>query len=70
MFVQNKVVLYAFSRQVKCEKYWPDESHTYGEIKVTVTQSRAFADYVTRTFLVEKVLTCTTPQLKANMFPS
>jgi hypothetical protein len=25
---------------------------------VTVTQSRVFADYVTRTFLVEKVSTC------------
>ena len=29
----------------------------YGEIKVTTTKSRGFADYVTRTFLVEKVLT-------------
>ena len=63
-------MVYVFPRQVKCEKYWPDECHTYGEIKVTVTQSRAFADHVTRTFLVEKVLTCTAPQLKAKLSPS
>ena len=42
--------------QVKCEKYWPDESEAYGEIKVTAIKSRAFADYITRTFIVEKVL--------------
>ena len=47
----------AFPYQVKCEKYWPDECNSYGEIKVTTTKSRAFADYVTRTFRVEKVLT-------------
>ncbi|XP_028402620.1 receptor-type tyrosine-protein phosphatase S-like [Dendronephthya gigantea] len=40
--------------KVKCEKYWPDESEVYGEIKVTATRSRAFADYITRTFIVEK----------------
>lgn len=41
--------------QVKCEKYWPDDSGMYGDIKVTNTKTRTFADYVTRTFIVEKV---------------
>ena len=27
----------------------------YGDIKVTTTKTRTFADYVTRTFIVEKV---------------
>ncbi|XP_046857065.1 receptor-type tyrosine-protein phosphatase delta-like isoform X2 [Xenia sp. Carnegie-2017] len=40
--------------KVKCEKYWPDESNEYGEIKVTVTKTKTFADYVTRMMVVEK----------------
>ncbi|XP_046857121.1 LOW QUALITY PROTEIN: receptor-type tyrosine-protein phosphatase S-like [Xenia sp. Carnegie-2017] len=39
--------------KVKCEKYWPDESNVYGEIQVTVTETK-FADYVTRMMVVEK----------------
>ena len=41
--------------QVKCEKYWPEKTGMYGDIKVTATTTRTFADYVTRMFIVEKV---------------
>ncbi|XP_028402625.1 receptor-type tyrosine-protein phosphatase F-like isoform X2 [Dendronephthya gigantea] len=40
--------------KVKCEKYWPDDSGLYGDIKVTARKTRIFADYVTRIFTVEK----------------
>ncbi|CAB3989657.1 receptor-type tyrosine- phosphatase F-like [Paramuricea clavata] len=40
--------------KTKCEKYWPEESGMYGDIKVTSTKTKTFADYVTRTFIVEK----------------
>ncbi|XP_028416862.1 receptor-type tyrosine-protein phosphatase epsilon-like [Dendronephthya gigantea] len=40
--------------KVKCEKYWPDDSGLYGDIKVTAKETRTFADYVTRLFTVEK----------------
>ncbi|XP_046858702.1 receptor-type tyrosine-protein phosphatase U-like [Xenia sp. Carnegie-2017] len=40
--------------KVKCKKYWPDESNVYGEITVTITETKTFADYVTRIMVVEK----------------
>jgi hypothetical protein len=39
-----------------CEKYWPEECGMYGDIKVTAEQTKTFADYVIRTFVVEKVM--------------
>jgi hypothetical protein len=44
------------TRQTKCEKYWPDETGVYEEIKVTATKTRTFADYVTRIFILQKVI--------------
>ncbi|XP_046857058.1 receptor-type tyrosine-protein phosphatase S-like isoform X7 [Xenia sp. Carnegie-2017] len=40
--------------KVKCEKYWPDESKIYGTIQVTITKTKAFADYVLRSAVVSK----------------
>ncbi|KAI1295767.1 Receptor-type tyrosine-protein phosphatase F [Halotydeus destructor] len=40
--------------KTKCSKYWPDESETYGQYKVTMTEKKEFADYVVRRFSVEK----------------
>ena len=45
-----------FFRQVKCEKYWPDQSGVYGDITVTTTETKTFADYVTREFTLRKVI--------------
>ncbi|XP_027203269.2 receptor-type tyrosine-protein phosphatase epsilon-like [Dermatophagoides pteronyssinus] len=42
------------SGRMKCEKYWPDSSRFYGRIKVTLQTTELFADYVIRTFLLEK----------------
>lgn len=46
--------------QNKCDKYWPDgtQTYTYGQntIKVTLNKTEIFADYMIRTFSVEKVL--------------
>ena len=52
----KKFFINIFYHQVKCEKYWPEETGMYGDIKVTVKKTRTFADYVTRTFILEKVI--------------
>ena len=41
---------------MKCEKYWPDKSGVYGDITVTMTETKTFADYVTRVFTLKKVI--------------
>ena len=41
---------------MKCEKYWPDKSGVYGDITVTMTETKTFADYVTRMFTLKKVI--------------
>ena len=45
---------------MKCEKYWPDKSGVYGDITVTMTETKTFADYVTRMFTLKKVIINTT----------
>ena len=46
----------SFFLKTMCEKYWPEECGMYGDIKVTAEQTKTFADYVTRMFIVEKVM--------------
>lgn len=41
--------------QVKCSKYWPDDSEMYGDIKITQVKSETLAEYVVRTFTLERV---------------
>lgn len=41
--------------QVKCCKYWPDDTEIYKDIKVTLIETELLAEYVIRTFAVEKV---------------
>lgn len=41
--------------QVKCVRYWPDETEFYGDIKVTLIETEPLAEYVIRTFTVQKV---------------
>ncbi|XP_054161480.1 receptor-type tyrosine-protein phosphatase mu-like [Oppia nitens] len=39
----------------KCDKYWPDHnSANYGDIKVNLTKTEMFADYIIRWFCAEK----------------
>ncbi|KAJ6663555.1 hypothetical protein lerEdw1_009634 [Lerista edwardsae] len=40
--------------RVKCSKYWPDDSEMYGDIKITQVQSESLAEYVVRTFTLER----------------
>ncbi|XP_043922454.1 receptor-type tyrosine-protein phosphatase mu isoform X3 [Protopterus annectens] len=40
--------------RVKCCKYWPDEMEIYKDIKVTLIETELLAEYVIRTFAVEK----------------
>lgn len=42
--------------QVKCVRYWPDETEVYGDIKVTLIETEPLAEYVIRTFTVQKVI--------------
>lgn len=47
------------SLQVKCSKYWPDDSEMYGDIKITLVKSETLAEYAVRTFALERVWCCT-----------
>ncbi|XP_077193279.1 receptor-type tyrosine-protein phosphatase U isoform X2 [Paroedura picta] len=40
--------------RVKCSKYWPDDSDMYGDIKITQVNSETLAEYVVRTFTLER----------------
>ncbi|XP_041080340.1 receptor-type tyrosine-protein phosphatase T isoform X7 [Polyodon spathula] len=40
--------------RVKCVRYWPDETEFYGDIKVTLIETEPLAEYVIRTFTVQK----------------
>lgn len=40
---------------MKCCKYWPDDTEIYKDIKVTLIDTELLAEYVIRTFAVEKV---------------
>ena len=41
--------------QVKCYKYWPDDAEVYGDFKVTFVEVEPLAEYVVRTFTLERV---------------
>ncbi|XP_075441458.1 receptor-type tyrosine-protein phosphatase mu isoform X9 [Ascaphus truei] len=40
--------------RVKCCKYWPDDTEIYKDMKVTLIETELLAEYVIRTFAVEK----------------
>ncbi|XP_061544107.1 receptor-type tyrosine-protein phosphatase T isoform X9 [Phycodurus eques] len=40
--------------RVKCVRYWPDETEVYGDVKVTLVETEPLAEYVVRTFTVQK----------------
>ncbi|KAJ8377526.1 hypothetical protein AAFF_G00256220 [Aldrovandia affinis] len=40
--------------RVKCYKYWPDDAELYGDFKVTFMEVEPLAEYVVRTFTLER----------------
>lgn len=46
---------FIFFKQVKCCKYWPDDSEMYGDIKITLLKTETLAEYTVRTFALERV---------------
>lgn len=46
---------HVFPLQVKCYKYWPDDAEVYGDFKVTFVEVEPLAEYVVRTFTLERV---------------
>uniref|UniRef100_A0A3P8V0T6 Receptor-type tyrosine-protein phosphatase kappa n=1 Tax=Cynoglossus semilaevis TaxID=244447 RepID=A0A3P8V0T6_CYNSE len=40
--------------RVKCYKYWPDDAEVYGDFKVTFVEVEPLAEYVIRTFTLER----------------
>ncbi|XP_042189701.1 receptor-type tyrosine-protein phosphatase kappa isoform X4 [Callorhinchus milii] len=40
--------------RVKCYKYWPDDTELYGDFKVTFVEVEPLAEYVVRTFTLER----------------
>lgn len=41
--------------QVKCYKYWPDDTDMYGDIKISLLKTETLAEYAVRTFSLERV---------------
>uniref|UniRef100_A0A8C4RD27 protein-tyrosine-phosphatase n=1 Tax=Eptatretus burgeri TaxID=7764 RepID=A0A8C4RD27_EPTBU len=41
--------------RVKCCRYWPDDREVYGPIKVTLVETEMLAEYIIRTFNLERV---------------
>lgn len=41
--------------QVKCSRYWPEDSDMYGDIKITLVKTETLAEYVVRSFALERV---------------
>uniref|UniRef100_A0A452U2D6 Receptor-type tyrosine-protein phosphatase U n=1 Tax=Ursus maritimus TaxID=29073 RepID=A0A452U2D6_URSMA len=40
--------------RVKCSRYWPEDSDMYGDIKITLVKTETLAEYVVRTFALER----------------
>eukprot|EP00070_Physeter_catodon_P035985 XP_028342879.1 receptor-type tyrosine-protein phosphatase U isoform X1 [Physeter catodon] len=40
--------------QVKCSRYWPEDSDMYGDIKITLVKTEILAEYVVRSFALER----------------
>ncbi|CAB1428430.1 unnamed protein product [Pleuronectes platessa] len=40
--------------RVKCYKYWPDDAEVFGDFKVTFVEVEPLAEYVVRTFTLER----------------
>ncbi|KAK6325983.1 hypothetical protein J4Q44_G00016270 [Coregonus suidteri] len=47
-------MLFVSVDQVKCCKYWPDDSEMYGDIKITLLKTETLAEYTVRTFALER----------------
>ncbi|XP_016043345.1 receptor-type tyrosine-protein phosphatase U isoform X1 [Erinaceus europaeus] len=40
--------------RVKCSRYWPEDSDMYGDIQITLMKTETLAEYVVRTFALER----------------
>uniref|UniRef100_A0A8C5LJ09 protein-tyrosine-phosphatase n=1 Tax=Leptobrachium leishanense TaxID=445787 RepID=A0A8C5LJ09_9ANUR len=40
--------------RVKCSKYWPDTTETYGDIRITLLSTETLAEYTVRTLALER----------------
>uniref|UniRef100_A0A8C0LP56 protein-tyrosine-phosphatase n=1 Tax=Canis lupus dingo TaxID=286419 RepID=A0A8C0LP56_CANLU len=40
--------------RVKCSRYWPEDSEMYGDIQITLVKTETLAEYVVRTFALER----------------
>lgn len=49
--------------QMKCCKYWPDDTELYGDIKITLLKTETLAEYTVRTFAMERVSPSLPPSL-------
>uniref|UniRef100_A0A674JPD8 protein-tyrosine-phosphatase n=1 Tax=Terrapene triunguis TaxID=2587831 RepID=A0A674JPD8_9SAUR len=49
-----RTFIWATMLRVKCVRYWPDDTEVYGDIKVTLIETEPLAEYVIRTFTVQK----------------
>lgn len=52
--------------QMKCCKYWPDDTELYGDIKITLLKTETLAEYTVRTFAMERVSPSLPPSTAAS----
>ncbi|XP_055245860.2 receptor-type tyrosine-protein phosphatase U isoform X16 [Gorilla gorilla gorilla] len=50
----SSIVMITKLVEVKCSRYWPEDSDTYGDIKITLVKTETLAEYVVRTFALER----------------
>ncbi|KAG7222655.1 hypothetical protein INR49_026264 [Caranx melampygus] len=55
--------------RVKCYKYWPDDAEVYGDFKVTFVEVEPLAEYVVRTFTLERDFSPSSAELKSPIHP-
>ena len=48
---------------MKCSRYWPEDSDMYGDIKITLVKTETLAEYVVRSFALERVSLLWSPGL-------
>ncbi|XP_070106268.1 receptor-type tyrosine-protein phosphatase U isoform X12 [Equus przewalskii] len=50
----SSIVMITKLVEVKCSRYWPEDSDMYGDIKITLVKTETLAEYVVRTFALER----------------
>ena len=56
--IRSYPIVMIYFLQLKCHKYWPDETQDYGDISVMLVKQEHYSDYIIRTFNLKRVSCC------------